>query len=465
MEKPLSPLMAMITIVVIAASPAYGAADLRVCDHTSDEIEQITEKTVSALRAKNYRVIEGEFKVINSSGFGANPGNPYVGYFHPGAVQSKIPSFLLRPKDAVLFVGCTPSAADYFSWRSYAFNQGREVVFASLGDSLNNLVINTTTPTINSLAHPPTSTQFRSGFNHDSAGRTVAVVTAADSATFNVISADLQRSGLASTSHNLDAIPSSKLKNMATTGFVMLHRASVWTNTSAEAEYFKQTQKIFFIEPPSGILPQPLLPETLRKVGDGINESDMTDVVNNIRLAAEGVGSEMANSNYNLVSVTDVVDKSLDGFDCLVSGADCLGDNRDTRYLMFGDSEFSPTDVYVAIGTNSVKTGKSTYTNFGIYNGNKSTNLTANDRDCNGSASPYGINDSRIIVYKFRRNCNGDAYCLDVPTTSVPLDHPWRIVYRTVLEPQTATGNKLSELVLPQIYHFSERSPLDTMHE
>ena len=169
-------------LLVITTTYSDGAGAALACDKTAAEIKAITDATVATLRNKNLRVVEGEMKVFETKAFGANVGNPYVVYFHPApspipSPSASLPAFRLGKKTAVLFVGCTPASAAYFSFRSYALNRGKDLVFASLGDSLNNLVINTT----------GTSTSTGRKGAGSAAGSTAAVVTTADAGTYQLV--------------------------------------------------------------------------------------------------------------------------------------------------------------------------------------------------------------------------------------------------------------------------------------
>ena len=150
----------------------------------------------------------------------------------------------------------------------------------------------------------------------------------------------------------------------------------------------------------------------------------------------------------------------------LKDGSDCLGDNRDTHYLSYFDAEFNDTDIYVVIGSNSVETGKCTYTNLGLYQVTKrpllnhtkitSTNLTVDDRKMNNSASAYGVADNRVFAYQLSRNCDGIEFCLHVGYTKqeVPASTEWAVAYRPYLDPKTHTGPLLSELIIPFVLKF-----------
>eukprot|EP00656_Telonema_subtile_P039663 TRINITY_DN4474_c0_g1_i3.p1 TRINITY_DN4474_c0_g1~~TRINITY_DN4474_c0_g1_i3.p1 ORF type:complete len:134 (+),score=14.14 TRINITY_DN4474_c0_g1_i3:179-580(+) len=132
--------------------------------------------------------------------------------------------------------------------------------------------------------------------------------------------------------------------------------------------------------------------------------------------------------------------------------------------------QLSPQDRYVLVGSNSVQTGKCTYTNLGLYSlthniiggGNRthSTNLTADDRKFVGTAAAYGVQSDKVFAYMIARDCGSDANCLSVDTKQVPSSREWALAYRTVLEPATKTGNKLSEIILPTVLKFTAKKPL-----
>lgn len=427
------------------------------CDYSDEQIETMTDATATFLRRHNYTVQEGQFKVFNSSSFGANPGNPYATYFHPGLVQKRLPLFKLGATSAALFIGCTPSTPAYFSWRSYAFTSRGKLVFASLGDTLNNLVINTTSNATSA--------------NRETGGRLTAVATTSDSRSLAQITAAVQAAGLPPSALNLDAVPSSLLDigHDPTLRFIMLHRASVWGDPAQKASYFAQTRRVLFIESAVNTPPEPLALLPLRPAGTGVRESSMKGITEGLTQLRQAVVESLAQAGYKL-SAAGFMDGNLtalglDGFKCLKAGTNCKGDNRDTHYLQYHDSQFLDTDQYVLIGTNSVKTGKCTYSNFGLYevahtpilNRTKltSTDLTVDNRQTEGSAEYYGVDNSKLFAYRLSRDCSAAEYCLQVDKQQVK-GGEWAVAYRPYLEPATATGPKLSELILPKILKFSK---------
>ena len=439
--------MAIAIIIFILCLTTIEASSSPTCTVDTSEIDRMVDSTKSSLESKGYSVVEGTFKVVPSNSYGANPGNPYVTYYHPGLIDSRYPIFTMKENSAVIFVGCTPSTTSYFSFRSYAFFSRHELVFASLGDSLNNLVINTT------------STDGNTG------GQLTSVITTADATMYQELTNVLSENGVTAT--NLDAIPSSLL-DMDETQFIMLHRASVWGSESEKKAYFAQTRRVLFVNAPKTSKQNPLPVLPLRKVGDGVTELSMPKLKENLDTLHNSVLSEMESLGYTLLQESTVYDLGLDGFQCLKTGKNCKGDNRDTHYLAYHDLSFEEDDVYVIYGTNNVETSKCTYVNIGLYQVHKrkllnltkltSTNLTVDNRGFVGSSATHGVhNDDRVFAYSLKRSCEGESFCLEVDTTNVPKRTMWALAYRTYLEPTTATGPKLDEIVLPTVLKFRKK--------
>ena len=447
--------LALLTLAGIANCGVLEKTNIPSCDASPQEIRRILTNISDALSRDGYKVVEGSFKVFKSDLFGANPGNPYVTYFHPGMVDSHLPIFPLKETSAVVFAGCTPKSAAYFSWRSYAFTTDDHLVFASLGDSLNNIVINTTAETKNS------------------GGKLTAVVTTSDAGTYAAVGTALRGAGLGAV--NLDAIPS-HLLDMDHTKFIMLHRASVWNSSAEKLAYFAQDRPVLFVDAPkdpatwhtSDSIPNRPLPTLpLRPPGTGVSELSMPGVKTGLDVIHTAVVHKMTAAGYNLVDESTVYDLGLDGFVCLRNKTNCKGDNRDTHYLAYHDDSFAEDHAYVIIGTNSVETGKCTYTNLGLYRvghsivGNrtklKSTNITADNRKFLGSAEFYGAATDKVFAYLLNRTCN-TAFCTAIDETNVPMGSEWALAYRTYLEPATATAPKLSELSLPKVLKFARTS-------
>ena len=421
----------------------------QVCDMTAGQHATITEATLAPLKKAGWTVKEGHFRVYNSTKFGANPGNPYVVY-EWGVLGGRVPVFKLDSRAGLLSISCTPHGVEYFGYRSYLMTEGTSLVFASLGDTLNNLVINTT-----------------GASSDDVYGRTAAVVTTGDAQTWASISAALQAAGLGEAT-NLDSydptiIPQSRLS--VANRFIFLHRGSVWSSAQEKQAYFEQDRAVYMLLPPSATKPVALPPVPVRHRGTGVEEASLIpDFNSSMSALAAGVSDHFAKtSSLALVNSSVFANRPLYGLECIANRTNCLGDNHDTNYIHDPRQPLlAEKDVYVFIGANCVATGKCTYANFGLYKDQlTSTPLTINCSRWVGSAQFYApalpeAAAEKLFAFAIARDCgSGNPFCLNVSSAVVQPTEPWFAIVRTVLEQQTKTGPLASELVLPRSLHFS----------
>eukprot|EP01084_Bolivina_argentea_P050831 93491_1 len=124
----------------------------QLCDPTlySQEIENALKMEIG----DKYSIFRGELVwEHNNTKWAHNPSGIYGAYAFPYSTglttyDNGNPDILFHAHDAILFTGCTPPNAHYYSVVNYLFNRYEpnktiEWLFASLGSSLNHLVINT----------------------------------------------------------------------------------------------------------------------------------------------------------------------------------------------------------------------------------------------------------------------------------------------------------------------------------
>ena len=317
------------------------------CDYAQDDIDEMNAKVKDGLLRRGFSVREGRFHLVETPLFGANPGAPYFVYFFQDEIMLN-PVFKMKPSSAVLFLGCTPSSARYFSWRSYAFTSERSTVFASLGDSTNNLVINTTQS--GAFWSPPTGTNSSDILEQDPNGKLTAIVTTADAQTFSTLTTALDEAGAPNGIVNLDAVPSTRvdLEGDRSLTFMMVHRANVWDDPREKLAYLTNIRRVFLIDPPRQQKFNPLPSIPLRKHGSGNPETKQPGVEQGLAKLHDTILAQMESASYRLVSNASLIDKELDGFDCLQKLSYCMGDNRDTNYMEYlSKSSFKKKDIYV----------------------------------------------------------------------------------------------------------------------
>ena len=267
-------------------------------------------------------------KFSTSTRFYANPSTPYGLY----TFDTELPMWKLSETDAIVFFGCTPPPAKYFSFRSYIFarfnNLRPTILFASLGDSTNNLVINTTGLTTAS----------------DPFGKTTVVTTTADVNTDNAIREAFVAAGVPATAMNTDIVPSSLVKmgqEKLADSFSMLVRVAVSQNHTQGQDYLNTTWPIIRVSPPPQQTPLPFLTPELRKRGSGNSESTYNDSLTSfVNLVDKTIKKDV---NFS-VTFDRMGPVHLEGRECIEMMKNCLGDNR---YEHLIESRVFTLDTYL----------------------------------------------------------------------------------------------------------------------
>jgi len=433
----------------------------------------ISPRKIAAFRAEleesGFSVQEGSLRLLDlislccagilPTCYGNNAVFPYLVYMiPPGSGQTVGKSnpwtFQLRPDEAIVFIGRTPPPVSYFSYRSYlmtrydATEQTRKRIFASLGDTLNNLTIKTR------------------GFRiEDSFDQDTIIVTTADRGIDKRIRKAAQKAGLPQDIINTDVIPSSVAKlgfNSDSDEFIFLNRIALpkYGYEEEVAQYLKDPGGVVFrvtpVAPPAND-PYPM--PRLRVRGTGVTEIDLMDDLDRLRQAIL--------SKYSGLRAEDLVSSVwlTEGFDAIQRGIEMLGENRDTTYLktepLFTLSE-DPEEFLIVYGVNHEATGKATYANFTIYGEDLLIGVASrHSRDLWGSAQDYisGRPEANYLyAWKIARHCNGEAHCTEIPMGDCPglaLDEQMFLVFRAYLERTTKVGPAYSELVYDRAIKFS----------
>ena len=144
---------------------------------------------------------------------------------------------------------------------------------------------------------------------------------------------------------------------------------------------------------------------------------------------------------------------------CIPIGENCLGDNWDASYHIFGPMSFDNGEIYAVAGTLGTKTGNATYTAIGI-NQRSLLKGVANifDEILEDTANEYagGVsNTDKFYLNYFTRDCSGleyltDGHCFPLPETMIPQGDQAVISMRNYIKPGTQRGPD-SALVLPSM--------------
>lgn len=352
----------------ILSALCLGACDVDATAHY--------DKVLAELSNQNYTYSKAVMRVKDIQSFGANSGNPYFMYDEMPEQRTYlgVPYWPMHSADAVLFIGCTPPDAEYFSWRSYLFRGGGDhLVFASMGDSSNNLAVKTQ--------------------GSSAADARIAVVTTGDATTYTDVSAALDVAGLGSAT-NLEQVELT-LFDGESAEYTMLHRASVWNDSTVREECtrspdsmrfpspppsqprwiqilchamchghgpwawamaphalptpprstahrnrhrtsrlradFKRNSTIYYIRAPPARAPHALPLSKPRPRGTGHPESDVPGLVDAQTSLTEEVVARFASLHGQLHDTSVCAFTNISGRVCIATDTDCLGDNPDAK--------------------------------------------------------------------------------------------------------------------------------------
>ncbi len=436
----------------------------------ADELER-------ELEAADHEVDRGAFGffyVADCEGlpscFGNNPASPYGFVMVPPAPGEALfelettesvftrgesrAVFRLRADEVVVVLITTPPEAAYFGFTPYLFGRGDVTMFASLGDTVNQLVI---------------ATASSSGSRF---GAETALLLGADSARLEAVRSALVAAGAPAGMINTVPLPTQTASGgrlyvpglgAEADTLNMLFRVAVFADREAGDAWLADPRAtVLRVRPREARPTSALVSPPLRTPGSSCDESALRPALD----ALEATVRERFSTDTHTVRAQPLIAAPLDGHSCIAGtaplGANCLGDNRDTHYV----TTVAPavlaegTDLYV-LGVNHALSGKATYVSIAAMD---SVNLAGTGSlsasELVGSAAPFGGSDALFAVRITRGACAAGEACLSVASTgwpSIPLDHAVRIIVRPYLDPATAVRPDPSELVLARIVTVTER--------
>jgi hypothetical protein len=236
--------------------------------------------------------------------------------------------------------------------------------------------------------------------------------------------------------------------------------------------------RAFRVTPSGSAPPRPYQTPALRVRGTGRTEMDLTPSLAQLRQAILKTFS-----GYN---ATEYVTRPIgyDGFDYIQRGANALGDTRDALYLGAGGlPEFDVNDpvtlaedeFLIAYGPKHVATGKAIYTGINVYASDPQLPVGSVFHDkFEDSADAYLPGADLLYVYKIKRECGTELYCLELrPPLHQPCT-PWcglgrtdcppftlgdstrlGVIWRNYVEPQTNVGAAFTEVLYDRLIKFS----------
>ena len=407
-------------------------------------------------------------------------------------------SYFLRASNALIFSGCTPPESKYFSFVPYLMDRfiynttiGKyqdNLLFASLGDSLNNLLWNT-----------------RNNYNSDNYSYTfdslTTVIQTSDNNTYNFLLNLLTSNGINNDEINLIPLPNKYInflpynynndninnwKNNYDTG-AMVMRITIPLNITEYNEYINTNQTVFMLQPKientiaNNTTPKIPFNTNIKNTYNSNNYNEILSIYNSSIITYKHDLINYFKIKYNYTYTTEMIpidfwkdmchnDTDCYGYYCIARNGDCYGDNRDTLYR---GSNIQVTNMYddvyyIVLGiiheNSPIK--QTIYSNIAYY---------ADYYNAWNDFGDYGItnieyNNSGLILKGYTninqsiisniyvvqmapyKNCI-DELAKNLCIQSIEEKFGWPLI-RNYLNPITKTGPNLNQTILPTVLTF-----------
>ncbi|MEY4631514.1 MAG: hypothetical protein RIQ81_1634 [Pseudomonadota bacterium] len=492
--NPFPRVKALASAVCLTAAYSGVVTDAWANNNLPGLLEKRIEEFRTSLADKGYETVRGGFHLFNiedckyaiktiGNCMGNNPTAPYViptlprwpdefidpsmeGLIGPTELNTGW-TWRMDPQEAIVILGQLPPKARYFGLQSYIFtrdvepnpsdlifqtlddafmksilfmsapNPSRRLVFASVGDSINNMVI---------------ADKSGEAFDQDR-----YFVVASDANMASDLSDALMAAGVPDrrdifTEPLSPSLARLGLGNKADDFMILLRYAMPEDETAGEAWRKNIPLAILRIRSKNPAhLTQPFpLPERGQRIGR--SELDLAGSVDAVVSAVKQKWNQPDASESQFFSLLEKVD--LLGEHCLKRPMNCLGDTADADYQISQTVQIDSGEVIAAVGTLGTATGNATYTSLSV---NRIPELVGasnlSDLDLSGTAAEYisDANASKLYVRYFARNCEGISNCMVVKEGMVPLGGQMKLIQRNYLVPGSARGPDPKQLVNPRL--------------
>ena len=297
-----------VALLLLLAGCDHAAGTIS-CDTSFAQQNATTSAALSRLTALGWTVDPGLFYFPPpAEGHANNPSTRYGRFaFEADQPRSGNATWRLGPRDVIAWLGCTPPASKYWSWRSYLTVRTNplEELIASLGDSANHLVFNTT-----GGAKP---------FN-----ATALLITTADGASASAVEVAFVAAGHPASALNRDVLPASVVRLGYTTAadiFDMSLRFSIPANKADADAYMGAQWPVFRLRaPPGSTSPLPLVADRPR--GHTRSEAALAP---SLAQLIKGTTAAWAAAGLRLSNSSALVPFNQTGWTCIQQGLNCQG--------------------------------------------------------------------------------------------------------------------------------------------
>lgn len=452
------------------------------------------------LTAKGYEIAQGDFHLftiedckyaIQSIGncLGNNPTAPYVipsvplwpdefADEHMKDLLGPLPAnngwtHRLDEREAIVILGLLPPPGRYFGIQPYIFsregtmnlddqiyrtltdsfmksvlfmsspNPSRPLVFSSVGDSINNVVI-----------------EKQSGAAFD---QQRSFIITSDATLGSTLSDALLRAGVPNKNEifTLPVPPSFARLGLgsAADDFITLIRYALPNDEVAGEQWRNQIPlavlRIRDRDSSHLIQPYAMAPREQRVARSEINlKSDANELVATVK-KKWGQPNAHESEFFSLLLTVDLI-----GENCIKRPMNCLGDTADADYQVSQTTGIDSGEVLAVVGTLGTATGNAVYTSLSVNRLPElvgTSNLT--DLQLTGTAAAFSStveNTDKLYVQYFARDCSNIPQCFVITEKMVPRGGTLKLIQRNYVVPGSNRGPAPSLLVNPRMIIFKK---------
>jgi hypothetical protein len=135
---------------------------------------------------------------------------------------------------------------------------------------------------------------------------------------------------------------------------------------------------------------------------------------------------------------------------------DCLGDSQDADYQISGSAQIDDGQVIAVVGVLSSQTGNATYTSLSVNWFPQLVGVAnVDDIALKGTAASFAGSlpnaADKFYVYYAARNCSGLPNCVQISKQFVPNGGTIKFIQRNYINPGTSTGPKPTQILNPEL--------------
>lgn len=476
---------AVLSLMLYSATPAAA--------QVPESIEQKIRSLEADLGARGFEVLRGQWHLfgiedcrfaIASMGFcmGNNPAAPYiiptVPHWEDEFADEHLKDLLgpttdgnwwtyrLDEREALVVLGRLPPPASYFSLITYAFtreglpdtsqplyqtltepfmrsmvflsspNPSRALVFSSLGDSNNNIVI-----------------ERRSGAAFD---QERSFIITPDAVMEREITAALVRAGVPDPDQVFAERISTQLARIGLGGeaddFMTLVRYAHPDDIVVGNQWRQELPlAVLRVRDTNAGRPTEPYPIPTREARMAASEQEHAAAVAGLVQAVKAHWNQPAATEGQFQSLLLAID--LIGEHCLAHMRNCLGDNSDADYQISPTVSLDAGEVLAVVGTLGTETRNATYVSLSVnWIPPLQGVLDISDGQLRGSAAPFAAavgNVDSLYVQYFARDCGALQNCVEVTEEMVPVGGALKVVQRNYVVPGSTRGPDPRLLVNP----------------